>query len=163
MRILLSPQVRENNKIWYEIEDEKITATINDKTDTFDFSGLPDGELELYDRDGNSLIETVLEESPIMGARRIDGVLEVEILFSINSDEDDMRLLFPEPMDLNEFHRLMEELRTKNEARKEAEAEIEASNTGSGKPVINTDFETVREEADYLSEEEYIDIEGVDF
>lgn len=35
MKIKLSPQVRDNNKIWYEIEENVITATMNGVTDTF--------------------------------------------------------------------------------------------------------------------------------
>ena len=110
MKVLLSPQVRDNSKVWYEIEDQKITATINDITDTFDFTDIPDGELQLYDDEGSELIETVLSEVPILSAKKEDGVLTVEILFSINADEQDERLLFPEPMTLEEFNDLMEEL-----------------------------------------------------
>ena len=131
--ILMSPQVRENNKIWYEIEDQKITATINGVSDTFDFTGMPDGELQLYNDEGNELIETKLEEVPILGAEKKDGVLTVEILFSIDSNEQDERLIFPKPMSLDEFNDLMEEL------------------------VERKDKEVVNEES------EDIDIEEVDF
>ena len=110
MRILLSPQVRDRNKIWYEIEDQKITATINDVSDAFDFTGMPDGELQLWDDEGNDLIEAELDEVPILSAEKKDGVLTVEILFSIDSNEQDERLLFPEPMTLDEFNNLMDEL-----------------------------------------------------
>ena len=110
MKILLSPQVRDNSKVWYEIEDQKITATIDDVTDTFDFTGMPNGKLQLYNSDGESMIETMLDEVPIMGAEKIDGVLTVRILFSIDSNEQDERLLFPEPMTLDEFNALMKEL-----------------------------------------------------
>ena len=110
MKVLFSPQVRDDDKIWYEIEYQKITATINGVTDTFDFTGIPNGKLQLYNSDGENMIETVLEEIPILGAEKTDGVLTVEILFSIDSDEQDERLLFPEPMTLEEFHDLMAEL-----------------------------------------------------
>ena len=110
MKIILSPQVRDRNKIWYEVEENVITATIDGKTDTFDFTGMPNGELQLYNSDGKSMIETVLEEIPILGAEKTDGVLTVEILFSIDSNEQDERLLFPEPMTLDEFKDLMDEL-----------------------------------------------------
>ena len=109
MIIQLSPQVRENNKIWYEIEHQKITATINNVSDTFDFTDMPDGKLQLHDED-NNMIETTLDEVPILGAEKTDGVLTVEILFSIDSKEQDIRLLFPEPMSLDEFNDLMTEL-----------------------------------------------------
>ena len=110
MIIQLSPQVRDFNKIWYEITENKITATINDISDTFDFTGMPDGELQMLDDEGNDLIETTLDEVPILGAEKTDGVLTVEILFSIDSKEQDIRLLFPEPMSLDEFNDLMTEL-----------------------------------------------------
>ena len=111
MKILLSPQVRDNNKIWYEIEDQKITATINDLSDTFDFTNVPDGELKLVDDiTGENLVNTVLDENPIISANKTDGELTVEILFSVSMWEQDERLLFPEPMTLDEFNELMEEL-----------------------------------------------------
>lgn len=110
MKVLLSPQVRDRNKIWYEIEEQKITATINDASDTFDFRDMPDGKLQMYDSDGESMIETALDEVPISGAEKIDGVLTVEILFSIDANEKDERLLFPKPMTLDEFNDLMDEL-----------------------------------------------------
>ena len=116
MIIKLSPQVRDFDKIWYEITENKVTATINDISDTFDFTDMPDGKLQMYDdndsvgSDGQSLIETTLDEVPIIGAEKTDGVLTVEILFSIDIDEEDERLLFPEPMSLNEFNRLMAEI-----------------------------------------------------
>ena len=124
MKILFSPQVREDNKIWYEIEYQKITATINGVTDTFDFTGMPNGKLQLYNSDGESMIETVLEEIPILGAEKTDGVLTVEILFSIDSNEQDERLLFPEPMTLGEFNALMKEL-AKRKSEKKEEVELD--------------------------------------
>lgn len=110
MIIILSPIVKDKNKIWYEITENKITATINDVTDTFDFTGIPNGKLQLYDSDGKNMIETTLEEAPILGAEKINGVLTVEILFSIDIDEKDERLLFPKPMIVDEFNNLMKEL-----------------------------------------------------
>ena len=114
MIIKLSPQVRESNKICYEIKDQKITATINDVKDTFDFTDIPDGELLLYDDEWESLIETDLSEVPVLNARKEDGVLFIEILFSIDMNEQDERLLFPKPMTLDEFNDLMDELEERN-------------------------------------------------
>lgn len=110
MIIKLSPQVRDDNTIWYEIEDQKITATINDVSDTFDFTGMPNGVLQVQDDEGNNLIETKLDEVPIINARKTNGVLWVEILFTIDMYEKDKRLLFPKPMTLDEFNSLMNEL-----------------------------------------------------
>lgn len=122
MIIKLSPQIRDTNKIWYEIKDQKTTATINGISDTFDFTDMPDGELKMYDDEGNALIETVLDEVPILDAEKKDGVLTVEILFSIDINEQDERLLFPEPMTLDEFNDLMAEL---VERKKEVESDGE--------------------------------------
>ena len=119
MDILLIPQVRDRSKIWYEIEHQKITATINGVTDTFDFTGMPNGMLEIHDEYGNILIETSLETIPISRAVKENGILYVDLLFSIDADEDDNRLLFPEPMDLDGFNSLMEEISQRNKAKKE--------------------------------------------
>jgi len=128
MRILMSPQAREDNKIWYGVEENVITATINGVTDTFDFTDVPDGQLQLYDEEGNSLIETELPEIPILQAEKVDGELTVEILFSIDLDETDDRLLFPEIMTLEEFNALMAELverdkTEENESREEVDSD----------------------------------------
>ena len=124
MKVLLSPQVRDRNKIWYEIKENKITATINNVTDTFDFTDMPNGKLQLYDSNGESMIESTLDEIPILGAEKTDGVLTVEILFSIDIDEKDERLLFPEPMTLGEFNALMKEL-AKRKSEKKEEVELD--------------------------------------
>ena len=114
MIIQLSPQVRENDKIWYEIEDQKITATINGVSDTFDFTDMPDGELQFWDENENELIETELDESPIISARKENGELFVKIVFSVSREEKDERLLFPKPMTLDEFNDLMNDLVERN-------------------------------------------------
>lgn len=109
------PQCRSENKIWYEIEQDKITATINGVSDTFDFTDLPDGELRVWDDFGEVLLKTNLPETPIYGAKKVDGVLWVEILFTIDIWEKDERLLFPKPMTLDEFKDLMAELAERQE------------------------------------------------
>lgn len=124
MIIKLSPQIRDRNKIWYEIKENKVTATINDISDTFDFTGMPNGELQLHNLEGESMIETTLDEVPILGAEKIDGVLTVKILFSIDIDERDERLLFPKPMSVDEFNDLMKEL-DKRKSEKEEEVELD--------------------------------------
>lgn len=129
MIIIIVPQVDEVKKLVYDIVDsqvlevseykigEVINGNIHTKetpelmnTDTFDFTDMPNGELEFYDAEGNILIETVLDEVPILNAKKEDGILTVEILFSIDINEKDERLLFPEPMELDEFNDLMDEL-----------------------------------------------------
>jgi len=114
MKIILSPQVRDRNKIWYEVEENVITATIDGKTDTFDFTGMPNGELQLEDEEGEESVQTILPENPILSAKKVNGVLTVKILFSMDMDEKDERLLFPEPMTVSEFNSLMRELVNRN-------------------------------------------------
>ena len=114
MKIILSPQVRDRNKIWYEVEENVITATIDGKTDTFDFTDMPNGELQLWGEEGEELVQTILPENPILSAKKVNGVLTVKILFSMDMDEKDERLLFPEPMTVSEFNSLMRELVNRN-------------------------------------------------
>lgn len=153
MIIQLSPQVRENNKIWYEIEHQKITATINNVSDTFDFTDMPDGKLQMLDDEGNDLIETKLDEVPILGADKKDGVLTVKILFSIDSNEKDERLLFPEPMTLDEFNDLMDELieRDKVEGDESVDDDIivEDERVDGEEPVHKNDYIIDLEEVDF--------------
>ena len=57
-----------------------ITVSFDGVTDTFDFTGLPDGEID------SSMVETVLEHNPIIRAKREAGVLSVEIMNFIPED-----------------------------------------------------------------------------
>ena len=146
--IQLSPQVRVRNKIWYVITENKITATINDTTDTFDFTDMPDGELQVWDDEGNVLIETELDEVPILEAEKTDGILTVKILFTIGLEEKDERLLFPEPMTLNEFKDLMDELAEREKPEEED---------------IMVEDERVDGEELLYKDDPIIDLEEVDF
>lgn len=86
MRVLLSPQ-RSDRKIEYKIEGEKVIATIDNVTDIFDFSTMPDGIMDE--------VETILDVNPIMSAKRVEGELYVELLNFIddNATEEEK---FPE-------------------------------------------------------------------
>ena len=90
MRILMHPQVMfEDKRFDFGFSGESITATFDGETDNFDFSGLPDGEVDF------STVVTTLSYNPIIIARRVDGVLSVELLNFISEDaSDDER--FPE-------------------------------------------------------------------
>ena len=90
MRILMSPQVMlEDQRFDFVFSGESISATFDGETDTFDFSGLPDGEVDF------STIETTLPYNPIIMARRVDGVLSVELLNFISEDASELER-FPE-------------------------------------------------------------------
>ena len=86
----MSPQVMfEDKRFDFVFSGESITATFDGETDNFDFSGLPDGEVDF------STVVTTLSYNPIIIARRVDGVLSVELLNFISEDaSDDER--FPE-------------------------------------------------------------------
>lgn len=77
MFIKLSP-VRSDKSIEYIYEDEVVIATIDGKSDTFDFSEVPDGKL--------GEVETSLPINPIVSAERIDGDLYVVLVNFISSD-----------------------------------------------------------------------------
>lgn len=175
MRILLSPQVRDENKIWYEIEDQKIKATINGVSDTFDFTGMPNGKLQMWDDEGNELIETELDEVPIISAKKENGELTVEILFTIDINEKDERLLFPEPMKLDEFNALMEELverKKEDESIDDVEEDSddsleETDDLAEPDEVVDDDIivedERVDGEEPVYKNDDIIDLEEVDF
>lgn len=77
MKILFSPQ-RSDNSINYTFNDEIITATIDNITDVFDFSAMPNGKLDS--------IETALPVNPIISAERINGELKVQLLYFHSAD-----------------------------------------------------------------------------
>jgi len=73
MLVHWSPQ-RSDRSLSYEFSGEVITATLDGETDVFDFSSLPDGELDV------SALETTLDICPVLAARRVNGKLEVTLL-----------------------------------------------------------------------------------
>ena len=90
MRIFKSPQVGVDEKRFeFEFSGEMIIATFDGVSDTFDFTGLPDGEVDY------SMIETVLEYNPILKATKVDGILSVELLNFISEDATEAEK-FPE-------------------------------------------------------------------
>ena len=81
MRIYKSPQVGTDEKRFeFEFSGEMIIATFDSVSDTFDFTGLPDGEADY------SMIETVLKYNPILKATKVDSILSVELLNFISED-----------------------------------------------------------------------------
>jgi len=74
MLITYSPQ-RADRRLFYSFpQPDVIEATLDGVTDRFDFSGLPDGELDV------SALETTLDICPVLAARRVNGKLEVTLL-----------------------------------------------------------------------------------
>lgn len=80
MRVLFSPVVNLPDQFQYSFDGEKVTVTYKGVTDEFDFTGSPDGQIDL------STVETVLEFNPIMRAERADGILYLEVINSIEED-----------------------------------------------------------------------------
>ena len=74
IKVYFSPQ-RADNQIEYSICGETVTARIGEAENTFDFSALPDGELHMEEP-----IETNLPVCPIISAKRVDGILHLELL-----------------------------------------------------------------------------------
>ena len=90
MKIYKSPQVGADEKRFeFEFSGEVIVATFDGVTDTFDFTGFPDGEAHY------SMIETILEYNPILKATKVDGILSVELLNFISEDATEAEK-FPE-------------------------------------------------------------------
>ena len=90
MRIYKSPQIRADEKRFeFEFSGEMIVATFDGVSDTFDFTGLPDGEVNY------SMIETILAYSPIVSAKKVDGILSV-VLFIFISEDATEEEKFPE-------------------------------------------------------------------
>lgn len=97
-----------NNELLYEFENEKITVLyienelsldeeeqkiveieINREEDELDFSGLPDGEMEVYDDEtAEFLVDTNIPVNFILSAKKEDGMLYVELLKWIKPDEE---------------------------------------------------------------------------
>jgi len=67
-----------------------IEITLDGVTDRFDFSGLPNGELDV------SALETTLDICPVLAARRVNGKLEVTLLRFHGPDAPESER-FPEP------------------------------------------------------------------
>lgn len=103
MRILFSPQVREEDRVYYEFSEDVVKVTLKGKTDTFDFRGFGDGELEVTDPGtGEHLIDSVLDENVVISAKRVNGVLYLELMNFIGFDAT-YEECFPEWIDHTEY------------------------------------------------------------
>lgn len=80
IKVYFSPQVSER-QIEYLFNGEAITARIDNAEDTFDFTFLPDGELNIEEE-----IETTLPVCPVISAKRVNGILHLELLNWLGKD-----------------------------------------------------------------------------
>lgn len=79
MMVLYSPQINPNNTLTYQFSGDKITATLNGIEDVFDFSGVPQGQV-------NGIVST-LAINPVLNAYRdSNNILHVELLNFISYD-----------------------------------------------------------------------------
>lgn len=79
MNIKYSP-VRSDDTITHEFENDVVTITIGEETDTFDFSTFSDGEAVV------SEFETNLSINPFVSVRRENGELFIEVMNYIGKD-----------------------------------------------------------------------------
>ena len=90
MIVHYSPQRSDRQLVYAFSAPDVIEATLDGVTDRFDFSGLPDGELDV------SALETTLDICPVLAARRVDGQLEVTLL-KFHGPNAPVEERFPEP------------------------------------------------------------------
>lgn len=104
MKIYLVPQVPKNDddRIIYSFEGDKITAKINGIEETFDFEGVPNGQLSLYDKNDNLKIATQLDPFPIRSVVKKEGTLYVQLLNWIPVAVD-KEVIFPTWIDASEY------------------------------------------------------------
>lgn len=87
MKIKYSPQFNERDQLTYHFDDELISVTLNDQTETFDFTNMPNGKADSIESD-------VFEFCPVISAERSDGVLHLTLLNFIGFDATEKEL-FP--------------------------------------------------------------------
>lgn len=81
MFIKYSPCVSFDGKCFtYVFDGEKIEVEFDGVSEIFDFEGFPDGEMDSF------LVETALKYNPIISAKKVDGILSVELLNFISED-----------------------------------------------------------------------------
>ncbi|NLA52707.1 MAG: hypothetical protein GX860_11415 [Alcaligenaceae bacterium] len=90
MLVRYSPQRADRSLSYTFPAPDVIEATLDGVSDRFDFSGLPDGELDV------SALETTLDICPVLAARRVDGQLEVTLL-KFHGPNPTPQEAFPEP------------------------------------------------------------------
>lgn len=78
MKVLFSPQVSER-VLKYEFKNDVVTATLNGVTDTFDFSGMPDGIAD-------SIESEVFDFNPVLSAKKESNTLYLELINFIGTD-----------------------------------------------------------------------------
>lgn len=78
MNVKYSPRRSCGEPIIYEFSEDEIIAHYEVKTDVFDFTGMPDGEM--------ADLETSLSINPVLSAKKEGGVLSVILLYYHGKD-----------------------------------------------------------------------------
>ena len=78
MFIKYSPQVSDK-KLIYEFNNDVVTATMNGVTETFDFSGMPNGVAD-------SIESGAFDFNPVISAKKENNILYLELLNYISED-----------------------------------------------------------------------------
>lgn len=94
MSVYFSPIVG-LDEIMYEFSGDSVTATIGEVSDTFDFTGMPDGSIDIMS------VETTLPFNPLIQVERVEGVLFVELINPIPYDATEFQR-FPEWIEVGE-------------------------------------------------------------
>lgn len=81
MKIVYTPQ-RNDAVVEYRFAGEAVTAVIADQSETFDFTGMPDGRAE-------SITADTLPICPVLSAERANGDLTVKLLYWYGADAED--------------------------------------------------------------------------
>lgn len=78
------PQIPVNlvDRIEYNFEGEKITATLGDISEVYDFTGLPEGRLEFSPEE----VETSFPAYPLISAEKDSKGLNIELLHYVGAD-----------------------------------------------------------------------------
>ena len=95
MKIYFSPIVGLENTINYEFSKESITITVDGVSDVFDFTGIPDGSIDI------TSIETILPLNPLVEAEKKDGILFIKLLNPITKEATELEK-FPEWVEVGE-------------------------------------------------------------
>lgn len=78
MKVLFSPQVREN-KIEYKFIDDKVIVTHGNMSEEYDFSGMPNGIAD-------SIESEVFDFNPVLSAKKENNILYLELINFIGMD-----------------------------------------------------------------------------
>lgn len=90
MNIIKSYQLNDVDEISWKVDKEKITITLNNKKEIFDFTGLPFGSVDKIEVE-------VLDYCPIVSAKKDEKGIELEIIcFYKTSEKENFEIETPE-------------------------------------------------------------------